>query len=128
MHGVRWAGQGRRHPHVGGRDPAGIESGQRIRITGAGHAGESGAHAGDLYVLVHVEEDDRFRREGSDLVSVVEIPATEAMLGGTSVVPTLDGDQEIEIKPGTQPGDRVVLRAQGLPDLRGSRAATSTCS
>ena len=43
------------------------------------------------------------------------------MLGGTSVVPTLDGDQEIEIKPGTQPGDRVVLRAQGLPDLRGSR-------
>jgi molecular chaperone DnaJ len=70
---------------------------------------------------VHVEEDDRFRREGSDLVSVVEIPATEAMLGGTSVVPTLDGAQEIEIKPGTQPGDRVVLRAQGLPDLRGSR-------
>ena len=101
--------------------PPGIESGQRIRITGAGHAGESGAYAGDLYVLVHVEEDDRFRREGSDLVSVVEIPATEAMLGGTSVVPTLDGDQEIEIKPGTQPGDRVVLRAQGLPDLRGSR-------
>jgi molecular chaperone DnaJ len=100
--------------------PPGIESGQRIRIPGAGHAGETGASAGDLYVEVHVTEDERFQREGSDLVSVVEIPATAAMLGTTVMVPTLDGDREVEAKPGTQPGGRAVLRGLGLPSLRGA--------
>jgi molecular chaperone DnaJ len=99
--------------------PPGIESGQRIRITGGGHVGEAGA-SGDLYVRVHVGEDERFQREGTDLVSVIEIPATEAMLGTTATVASLDGDREIEIEPGTQPGERVVLRGLGLPDLRGS--------
>jgi molecular chaperone DnaJ len=100
--------------------PPGIESGQRIRITGGGHVGEAGAASGDLYVRVHVGEDERFQREGTDLVSVIEIPATEAMLGTTATVASLDGDREIEIEPGTQPGERVVLRGLGLPDLRGS--------
>lgn len=100
--------------------PPGIESGQRIRITGGGHAGEAGAASGDLYVRVHVAEDERFQREGTDLVSVIEIPATEAMLGTTATVASLDGDREVEIEPGTQPGERVVLRGIGLPDLRGS--------
>jgi molecular chaperone DnaJ len=100
--------------------PPGIESGQRIRITGGGHAGEAGAASGDLYVRVHVAEDERFQREGTDLVSVIEIPATEAMLGTTATVASLDGDREVEIEPGTQPGERVVLRGLGLPDLRGS--------
>jgi molecular chaperone DnaJ len=100
--------------------PPGIESGQRIRIAGAGHAGEAGARAGDLYVGVRVEDDERFRREGTDLVSVIEISATEAMLGTRIAVPTLDGEREIEVEPGAQPGDRVVLRSLGLPDLRGA--------
>jgi molecular chaperone DnaJ len=100
--------------------PPGIESGQRIRITGAGHAGEAGGRSGDLYVRVHVAEDERFHREGTDLVTVVEIPATEAMLGSTVTVPTLDGEREVEVEPGTQPGGRKVLRGLGLPDLRGS--------
>ena len=72
--------------------PAGIESGQRIRVTGAGHAGQTGAPAGDLYVEVVVADDDRFERHGQDLVSVVEVPVTRAMLGGTVTVPTLDGE------------------------------------
>jgi molecular chaperone DnaJ len=100
--------------------PPGIESGQRIRITGAGHAGEAGARPGDLYVQVHVADDERFRREGADLVSVIEVPATAAMLGTEATVPTLDGEREIDVEPGTQPGQRVVLRGLGLPDLRGS--------
>jgi molecular chaperone DnaJ len=100
--------------------PPGIESGQRIRITGAGHAGEAGGRSGDLYVTVHVADDGRFQREGTDLVTVIEIPATEAMLGTTITVPTLDGEREIDVEPGTQPGERLVLRALGLPDLRGS--------
>src|SRR3954470_11060870 len=63
--------------------PAGIEEGQRMRIAGAGHAGEPGAPAGDLYVEVAVAEDGRFERDGTDLISTVSIPATEAMLGTT---------------------------------------------
>lgn len=101
--------------------PPGIESGQRIRITGGGHAGEAGARSGDLYVLVRVAEDERFRREGADLVTVVEVSATEAMLGTMVSVPTLDGDHELDLAPGTQPGERLVLKGRGLPELRSSR-------
>ncbi|HVD86908.1 MAG TPA: molecular chaperone DnaJ [Solirubrobacterales bacterium] len=101
--------------------PAGIEDGQRLRVTGAGHAGDAGAHAGDLYVEVRVAEDDRFQRDGHDLVSMVSIAATEAMLGTTVAVPTLEGEQEIEVAAGTQPGHEVVLRGAGLPRLGGRR-------
>jgi molecular chaperone DnaJ len=100
--------------------PPGIESGQRIRIAGAGHAGEAGARSGDLYVRIIVTEDERFRREGSDLVSVADVTATQAMLGGELTVPTLDGDRDVEVPAGTQPGDHVALHGLGLPDLRGS--------
>jgi molecular chaperone DnaJ len=98
--------------------PAGIESGQRIRIGGAGHAGDAGARTGDLYVTVRVAEDERFHREGTDLVSVVDIPATEAMLGAVVEVPTLDGSETVEAPAGTQHGDRVRLAGRGLPSLR----------
>jgi molecular chaperone DnaJ len=101
--------------------PAGIEDGQRMRITGAGHAGEAGAPPGDLYVEVPVAEDERFERDGPDLISMVSIPATEAMLGTTVKVPTLDGDEEIEIEPGTQPATEKVLKGAGLPRLNSGR-------
>ena len=101
--------------------PAGIEDGQRMRISGAGHAGEPGAPAGDLYVEVRVAEDERFERDGSDLISMVSIPATEAMLGTTVTVSTLEGEEEIEVEPGTQPGTDKVLRGAGLPRLNGGR-------
>jgi molecular chaperone DnaJ len=101
--------------------PAGIESGQRIRVGGAGDAGGAGGRSGDLYVQVTVAEDERFVREGSDLVSVVGVSATAAMLGGGVEVPTLDGEQEIEVRAGSQHGERVVLRGLGLPSLRSPR-------
>src|SRR3954470_19724494 len=101
--------------------PAGIEAGQRLRITGAGHAGEPGAPAGDLYVEVAVAEDERFERDGTDLIGTVSIPATEAMLGTTVAVPTLEGEEEIEIAAGTQPGHQYVLKGLGLPRLNGRR-------
>jgi molecular chaperone DnaJ len=100
--------------------PAGIDSGQRLRVSGAGHAGEAGAPAGDLYVEIEVAEDERFQRDGTDLISVVSIPATEAMLGTTVTVPTLEEEREIEVAAGTQPGHEEVLRGAGLPRL-GSR-------
>ncbi len=101
--------------------PAGIEDGQRMRITGSGHAGEAGAPPGDLYVEVRVAEDERFEREGSDLISTISIPATEAMLGTTVTVPTLDGSEEVEVEPGTQPNTEKVLRGLGLPRLNNRR-------
>jgi len=104
--------------------PAGIEDGQRMRITGGGHAGEPGAPPGDLYVEVRVAADERFERDGTDLLSAVSIPATEAMLGTTVTVPTLDGDEEVEVPPGTQPGYEHTIRGAGLPRLGGGRCGS----
>jgi molecular chaperone DnaJ len=101
--------------------PSGIESGQRIRIAGAGHAGEMGAPPGDLYVEVIVADDPRFERHGSDLATIARVSATRAMLGGSVEVPTLDGDREVEIRAGAQPGETVTLSGLGLPTLRGTR-------
>lgn len=101
--------------------PAGIESGQRLRVTGAGHAGEPGAPPGDLYVEVAVADDERFQRDGTDLIHVVSIPATAAMLGATVTVPTLDGEREIELDAGVQPSHEELLRGGGLPQLGGRR-------
>ncbi len=99
--------------------PAGIEDGQRIRIAEAGHAGEPGARQGDLYVEVHVAADERFARQGTELVSRVELPVTTAMLGGEVTVATLEGEEPLEVPPGTQHGDISVLSGHGLPPLRG---------
>jgi molecular chaperone DnaJ len=101
--------------------PAGIDSGQRVRVAGRGNAGAAGAPAGDLYVLVRVAEDPRFERHGEDLVTRLDVPFTEAALGGSLVVPTLDGDEELEIEPGTQPGAVRRLRGRGVPSLRSGR-------
>ncbi len=97
--------------------PAGIADEQRIRLSGRGHAGERGGPPGDLYVLVRVEEDDRFVRDGSDLVSVVDIAAPAAALGTTVSVPTLDGEERIDVPAGTQPGTVVTLRGKGMPAI-----------
>jgi molecular chaperone DnaJ len=101
--------------------PAGISEGQRIRIGGRGHAGEAGAPAGDLYVVVRVREDDRFLREGDDLITALDVAAPLAALGGTLELPTLDGETSIELPPGTQPGEVLTVRGQGMPALRRGR-------
>jgi molecular chaperone DnaJ len=100
--------------------PAGIHDAQRIRISGKGHAGTPGGIAGDAYVLVRVRLDPRFVREGNDIFSAVDVTLTQAALGATLKVPTLDGEQELELEPGTQPGDVRVLRGQGMPVLSGA--------
>jgi molecular chaperone DnaJ len=97
--------------------PAGIADGQRIRIGGRGHAGEQGGPSGDLYVLVRVREDERFLRDGTDLVTVLDVPVALAALGTTLDVPTLDGDVPVEVRAGTQPGETIVLRGRGLPPI-----------
>jgi molecular chaperone DnaJ len=99
--------------------PAGIHDQQPIRISGEGHAGARGGRAGDAYVLVRVRPDERFVREGNDLVSPLELTMTQAALGGKVTVPTLDGDTEVDLKAGTQPGAVLVLRGKGMPRLDG---------
>ena len=98
--------------------PAGIADEQRIRLSGRGHAGERGGPPGDLYVLVRVAEDERFVRDGNDLVSPLHISAPEAALGTTVEVETLDGPRPVEIAAGTQPGTIITLPGLGMPSLR----------
>jgi len=99
--------------------PPGIHDGQQIRISGEGHAGTLGARAGDVYVQVHVKPDPRFVREGDDIFSTADLTITEAALGATVTVPTLDGELELEFDEGTQPGEVRVLRGRGMPVLQG---------
>jgi molecular chaperone DnaJ len=101
--------------------PAGIDDGQRIRISGRGHAGEHGGPAGDLYVQIRVREDPRFVRSEDDLVTVVDVAAPLAALGTTVQVPTIDGTTELEIPAGIQPHESLTIRGQGMPALRGRR-------
>jgi molecular chaperone DnaJ len=97
--------------------PAGIADEQRIRLGGRGHAGERGGPPGDLYVLVGVADDERFVRDGNDLVTVVDVPAPAAALGTTVSVPTLDGSEDVDVPAGTQPGTVVTLRGKGMPAI-----------
>jgi molecular chaperone DnaJ len=99
--------------------PPGIADGQRIRLTGRGHAGERGGPEGDLYVLVRVRDDERFLRDGDDLVTVIDVSAAHAALGTTMDVATLDGSIPFEIPAGTQPGEVFEISGRGMPPLRG---------
>jgi molecular chaperone DnaJ len=100
------------------RVPEGIESGMRMRVPGAGHAGEPGAPPGDLYVVVRVEEDPELMRDGEDLVHRLRISFVEATLGMETEVPTLDGTTRVRIEPGTQPGTTLRFRGEGMPRIR----------
>ncbi|MDX6508204.1 MAG: molecular chaperone DnaJ [Gaiellaceae bacterium] len=99
--------------------PPGIHDGQQIRMTGEGHAGSLGGRAGDVYVQVRVNPDPRFVREGNDIFCTVDLTMTDAALGTTVKVPTLEGEIELEVEPGTQPGKLHVLKGRGMPVLQG---------
>lgn len=101
------------------RIPAGIETGMRLRIPGAGHAGDPGAPHGDLYVMIKIKEDPELVRDGEDLVHRLRVNFVEAALGRDTGVPTLDGGREVRVEPGTQPGATLRLRGEGMPRLRG---------
>lgn len=97
--------------------PAGINTGMRMRIRGKGNAGINGGPPGDLYLQMHVEEPEPFERDGINLHLRVPIDAVQAALGAEVSIPTLEGETEIQIKPGTQHGTRIPLRGAGLPDV-----------
>jgi molecular chaperone DnaJ len=98
--------------------PAGIADGQRIRLSGRGHAGEHGGPPGDLYVVVQVDLGERFLRDGDDLVTVGDVSAPLAALGTTLTIPHPDGELEVEVPAGTQPGTVLTVKGKGMPMLR----------
>lgn len=99
--------------------PAGINDGQTLRIPGGGQPGARGGPAGSLFVQVRVEADERFIREEFDVHSKVEISMFQACLGATVKTEGLDGELELEIQPGTQPGDVIIRRGKGITELGG---------
>jgi molecular chaperone DnaJ len=98
--------------------PAGIDDGQTLRVPGKGQA-VSGGVPGHLYVTFRVEPDPRFERQGDDLFTEVRVSFAKAALGATIKVPTLDGDIDLTVAPGTQPGAVKVLRGRGMPNVQG---------
>lgn len=120
------SGQGRveRQKKVLVSIPAGIDTGQRLRVPGQGMSGRAGAPQGDLYVDIHVEDDPKFQREGNDLATQVQVQFGTATLGGRVEVQLPDDTRlNVNIEPGTQPGNVITLRGNGMPrlDQRGGR-------
>lgn len=99
--------------------PPGADTGTRLRLRREGDAGLRGGPSGDLYVIVHVQPDPKFRREGSHLITEVEIDFVQAALGDEILVPTIDGQASMKIPAGTQPGTMFRLRGKGMPSLNG---------
>jgi molecular chaperone DnaJ len=102
--------------------PAGIASGQRLRLSGEGEAGALGGPAGDLYVVIHVEEHPFFRRDGNDLSCEIPVNFTTLALGGEIQVPSIDGEgmtESVKIPEGTATGSVFRLRGKGMKDVGG---------
>jgi molecular chaperone DnaJ len=99
--------------------PAGVDTGSTLRLTGRGAVGPRGGGAGDLYVHVRVATHDTFRREGDDLVADLTVSIAQAALGTKIVLPTLDGEEEILVPAGTQPGKEFIFRQRGAHRLHG---------
>ena len=107
--------------------PAGVDTGDRIRLSGEGEAGENGAPPGDLYVQVHVREHDIFKRDGNNLYCEVPLSFTTAALGGELEVPTLDGKVKLKISPETQTGRMFRLRGKGVKSVRSGAMGDLMC-
>ena len=101
------------------RIPAGVETGNTIRLSGEGELGSHGGPPGDLYVFIHVQPHEFFQRQDTNIICEIPISFVQAALGDKISVPTLNGKKTLEIPKGTQPGDIFYLRGEGIPALRG---------
>ncbi|MDP6422982.1 MAG: molecular chaperone DnaJ [SAR202 cluster bacterium] len=112
------AGRERRNRKLVVAVPAGIEDSTQIRLSREGEAGSGGGRPGDLYVVVRVREHEVFERFGSDIHLTMPINVFQATLGATVQAPTLEGEVELEVPAGTQPGQTFTLKGKGVPHLR----------
>lgn len=101
--------------------PAGIHSGDSLRLPGKGNSAGRGSVNGDLYLTVRVMPHPAFKRSGNDIISNIDISFAQAALGCKMGVETIDGKEEINIKPGTQPGEKIILKSMGVVELNGYR-------
>jgi molecular chaperone DnaJ len=115
----RGAGRVGRERKITAKIPAGIATGQRLRLYGEGEHGSAGGPPGDLYVVVHVQDHDVFHREDDDLYCHLTVSYPMLAMGGTAQVPTMTGDEQIKIPAGTQVGARFKLRGKGMPNVSG---------
>jgi molecular chaperone DnaJ len=99
--------------------PAGIATGQRMRVSGEGEAGAAGGPSGDLYVVIHVQDHPFWQRDGNDLYCEIPVNFPTLALGGEILIPTLDGEETFKIPDGTQTGSAFRLRGRGMPDVSG---------
>ncbi|WP_336628610.1 MULTISPECIES: molecular chaperone DnaJ [unclassified Microbacterium] len=116
-------GQGRvRSRRTVGLDiPAGVETGLRLQLPGSGEVGRAGGPNGDLYVEVTVTPHARFSREGDDLLATLEVAMSDAILGTTTTIESLDGPVDLEIRQGLQSGDVLTIKGRGVTPLRGTQ-------
>jgi molecular chaperone DnaJ len=115
----RGAGRVERERQMEVKIPAGVETGSRLRLVGEGEGGTQGGPAGDLYVVIHVTEHERFERQGSNLYTSVPVTFAQAALGAEITVETLNAQQPLKIPAGTQTGTVFRLKGQGMPVLGG---------
>jgi curved DNA-binding protein len=95
--------------------PAGVENGQKIKIRGHGGPGINGGPNGDLYITFHIINNTKFKRDGNDLYTTVDLDLYTALLGGEIMIDTLDGKVKLRVKPETQNGSKIRLKGKGLP-------------
>jgi molecular chaperone DnaJ len=115
----RGAGRLQKQRKITVRIPPGIATGQRLRLSGEGEAGPNGGPAGDLYVVVHVQEHAFFQREGNDLYCAIPLNFPTLALGGDIRIPTLEGEESFTVPEGTQSGQTFRVRGRGMPDVTG---------
>jgi len=115
----RGAGRVGRERKITAKIPAGIATGQRLRLYGEGEHGTAGGPPGDLYVVVHVQAHPFFHREEDDLYCEMPIPFPTLALGGEIRVPLVNGEDTVKVGPGTQPNTRFKIRGKGMPNVAG---------
>jgi molecular chaperone DnaJ len=115
----RGAGRVEKERKLTVRVPAGIATGQRLRLSGEGEAGPAGGPAGDLYVVIHVQEHAFFQRDGNDLYCEIPVHFPTVALGGEISIPTLDGTEPFKVPEGTESGSTFRVRGKGMPDVSG---------
>ncbi len=124
----RGVGKIRREKTLEVKVPPGVDTGDRIRLSGEGEPGEQNAPSGDLYVQINVKPHELFERDGNDLHCSVPISVVTAALGGTIEVPTLEGKIDLEVPEGTQSGKQFRLRGRGVRSVRASSSGDLRCT
>lgn len=116
----RGAGIKRQEVEISITIPENVHNGEMVRLSGAGEA-VSGGVPGDLYVKLHVEDDPRFKREGTNITTTLNIKLTDALLGKEYTIPTLDGEIQVQVPQGASPGEILRVRGKGAPEHGGGR-------